>query len=234
MKSERVQVTQLPPLTPREILSVPIDCDDNVASQATVYAGLQSRLPPVGGTVAVSLVAGLLGHRQTVATVGIPPGFDGLAVTASGIVADAWHVEAFGGGSDVSLSVALGVRHCCSGFAVFCPPELQSNIPQAQTGAPDFPPRVLPLGREHGAYRVIAGTSAPGPGAILLDNADRVLRIVVSAGPAGDVAFYGFPIWSWVIPSRTTQTLEPRGNQQGPAALSLTGDVEYYSIEVVR
>ena len=233
MKSERVQVTQLPPLTPREILSVPIDCDDNVASQATVYAGLQSRLPAVGGTVAVSLVAGLLGHRATVATVGIPPGFDGLAVTASGIVADSWHVEAFGGGSDVQLSAALGVRHCCSGFAVFCPPELQSNIPQAQTGAPDFPPRVLPLGREHGSYRVITGTSAPGPGAILLDNGDRVLRVVISAGLAG-AAFSGFPNWSWLIPADTTQTLEPRGNQQGPAVVALTGDVEYYSIEVVR
>jgi hypothetical protein len=230
VKAERVQVTQLSAQKPREILAVPWDDTNPVSSEATVYAGLVSREPAATGTVAVRLVAGLLGHRQVVATAGIPPGFSGIAVIASGIVADAWHVEAFGGGSDVQLQCALGIRQCCSGFGVFVPPELQSNIPAE--GGSALPARVLPLGREHGAYRAITGS---GTAAITLDAADRILRFEVTADGAVSTPVSGLPGFSWIIPAGTTHEIQPRGNLQGPAAITIGAPgADYYLLELVR
>jgi hypothetical protein len=230
VKAERAQVTSLSQVQAREILAVPWDDPQPVSSEATVYAGLVSREPAATGTVAVSLVAGLLGHRQTVATAGIPPGFSGLAVVATGIVADSWHVEAMGGGSDISLQVALGIRQCCSGFGVFVPPELQSNIPTPP--GEDFPARVQPIGREHGAYRGV--TAANTAISVSLDEGDRVLRAEVdtSGGVAVSLSFASF---SWLIPADDRREISPAGNLQGPATLTTGGaTVAYYMFELVR
>lgn len=228
MKSQRVQVTSLARDLPKEILSVPWEDTEPVSSEATVYAGLQSRVTGVGGVVAVSLVAGLLGHRQVVGTVGIPPGFDGLAVIASGIVADAWHVEAYGGGSDIKLSVALGIRQCCSGFGVFVPPELQTDIPIANTKP--FSARVLPLGREHGAYRMVSGS---GGGSVGMGRGERMLRMVVT-GDDPSATVTGIPEQNlWIILNGETREIQPRGNLQGPRTIVITNST-YHLIELVR
>jgi hypothetical protein len=223
LKAIRSQVTNLSARTPREILAVPWDASEPVSSEATVYASLSQR---TGATVAVRLVAGLLGHRQLVGQAGIPPGFSGIAVIASGICADAWHVEAFGTLLDAKLDVALGVRPCCSGFAVQVPALLQQNVPLIN---PLTPALCMPLNRADGRYELVSGDA----GTENLIAGERVLRLVVTADPLLPATVSGVSLALWAIPIGETRELQPRGNLEGPRDITFV-NTTFYSLETVR
>jgi hypothetical protein len=226
VKAERAFVTSLPRNTAREILSVPWSDTEPVSSEATVYAGLQSNTPAPAGVVAVRLVAGAMGFRAPIATVGIPPGFSGLAIVASGIVADAWHVEAWGGGTDAQLNCALAIRQCCSGLNVELPTMLQHDVPPlaGQTRS-----SVHSLIRNRGAWRLVAGT---GDATETLECCDRVLRLEVHASNQ-DATVEGLPEGTWTIQAGETGELWPDGNLGGPLTLEFE-DTDHYAIEIVR
>ena len=224
MKSERGCVRNLAPNRARRFLSLPCGETEPVSSEATVYAGLRSYLP--GAVAGVRLIAECMGHEQLIATAGIPAGFDGIAAIVSGVVADAWHVEAYGAGSDLELSAALAIRQCCSGFGVCVPAELQQDVPPLLG---EDAPRVLPLGRSDGAWRAITATS---PGTAVIAAGDRVTRIVATADALTQAQVTGLG-FTWIIPARETRELRPAGNLQGPRSL-VFGSVDYYTVEIVR
>jgi hypothetical protein len=174
----------------------------------------------------VRLVAGLMGHRQLVGTAGIPPGFDGIAVIASGIVADAWHVEAYGGASDTLLTVSLGIRQCCSGLNIEIPGELQCSIPPAEG---ETLARVHPIIRNRGLWRLASGE---GDATVTLWRGDRVLRLEVHASNQ-DATVDGLPGGQWVIQASETGELLPNGNLCGPRDLTFA-DTDHYAVEIVR
>jgi hypothetical protein len=229
MKADRTQITKLG-RSPREVLAVPLDTTVPTGSEATVYVGLRSSSP--AAVVAVQLVAGLLGHRHPVGAAVVPAGYDGIAVVASGIVADAWHVEAWASPTgatppDVSLEVGLGIRQCCSGYAVAVPTELQSLLIMLPDGGPA---RTMPLGRAKGAYRVLSGFG--GLINLPLLAGDRLLRLGVdSAGPA-NVIVNGIGN-SFNLPPGELVVIEPGGNFAGPTTITISA-AEWAWAEVVR
>lgn len=225
MKAERVQVTSLPRRTTREVVAVPWEDTQPVSSEATVYASLSSNTPAPAGVVGVQLVAGCMGHRFAVAAAGIPPGFDGIAMVVSGIVADAWHVEAWGGGSDVDFAATLAIRQCCSGLNVEVPAELQNNIPDLQGMAA----RVHPLIRERGFWRLASGQ---GDATVSLDRGDRILRVEMHASNQ-DATLDGLPGGQWIVQAMERGEIFPRGNVAGPRDL-VFADTDHYVVEIVR
>lgn len=236
MKAERASTHHLG-RDPREVLSVPAEDGLPVSSEATVYAGLTTRSANVIG---VRLVAGLMGHRTVIGAAGIPAGFDGICVIASGVVADAWHVEAWDNpppgvdpAADLKLTVALGIRQCCSGFAVEVPADLQARIPNlpAASAAGDLSP-VLPFGRDQGAYRVLTDTGAPL--SFTVEPGERILRLVLDPLDATDMNVVGFPgaAASLVLPPVRAEIL-PNGNAAGPATITV-GFADYGLLELVR
>lgn len=224
MKREAVQITNLQPDRVRKVVSLPWDETSPVSSEATVYANFASGEPT--GIVGLRLVAECLGHEQVVAAAGIAPGFDGIVAIASGIAVDAWHVEAWGGARDLRLNVAIAIRQCCSGFGVFVPAEVQSQIPPL---AGENRARGLPLSRADGLWRVESNDQA---GNVVLDAGDRVTRIVVTARAMGDAFVTGITP-TWTITRRETREVQPRGNLQGPRTLGFA-NVDYYLVEIVR
>jgi len=224
MRSAAIQVNKLSPNRPKRSLSLPWRESEPVSSEATVYAGLTSREPT--GVVGVRLVAECLGHESVIGSAAIPPGFDGIAIIASGVAVDAWHVEAWGGARDASLNLAIAIRQCCSGFGVCVPAELQQSLPPLEG---ETRGRSLPLGRADGAYRF---ESAQTDGSVVLDRGDRVRRVVLSARINQDASMSGADA-VWVVPRRETRELLPGGNLQGPRTLGFL-NVVYYSVEFVR
>jgi len=223
MKAVAVSVPALSFEQPRTILSLPLaeGEPEAISSMATLYAELQE---PAPATVAVRLVAELMGTRQAVATAGIPPGFSGIAALATGIVADAWHVEAWGRLHRGKLDVKLAVRECCSGHNVMVPAALQVDVPWLHALTPEA---ILPLNRHEGAYQLRAGVDGVEP----IAATERILRVVATAGVAvGGLSGFSRQIWHW--PSGATVSAYPRGNLEGPRSLSFSNTV-YYQVEVV-
>lgn len=226
MKAERVQVSKLSRDRPREVIAVPWDDTNPVSSEATVYASVRSRLTGPAAVVGVRLVAGLMGERQLVGTAAFAPGQSGIGVIASGIVADAWHVEAYGGGEDTLLTVELGIRQCCSGFAAYVPPERRIDIPpvQGETMA-----RCSPLTNASGTQRYITGAA----GVAQLVAGDKLQRVQVRADPLVAATVAGLPGGAWTIPAARVWNVAPAGAISGPLAITFT-NTEFFLVEVNR
>lgn len=223
MKSDTAHIQSLPQDSPREVLSIGLEGDAPKSSMATVYAALatQTQQP-----VRLELVAGLQGHTSLIAAAGIAPGWEGIAMVATGVCVDGWHVKAVGGGSDVSLNLALCIGLCCSSYAVFVPPDVQQRVPESLL-RPTMAAR--PFGQTAGLYRALMGVS----GAVDLETVDRVIRIEAFAGPAG-ATVNGFPGGqTWTIPPDQRAELSPLGNLTGPATLNFNGTASY-TVERVR
>jgi hypothetical protein len=196
-------------------------------SVAALYAHLEPtvRAPT---QVAVRLESELLGTRQLVATVAIPPGYNGIVAVASGIVADSWHGTAYGVLQRGSLHMKLGTRACCSSFAVSVPAELTTRLVPRLLSA--VPAACMPLVRHEGAYNVLwldaDGTLAVAP-------TERILRVVAvsnDVGPGG-LSGLGTTIIHW--PQEREVIFEPRGNAEGPRTLTFT-NIDYCQVEVVH
>jgi hypothetical protein len=213
-------VGALSPTQPRNVVSVPVEGGPN-SSLATLYVHLDGR---AAFNVAVRLEAELLGTRGLVGTAGIPPGFDGLAIIATGIVADCWHASAYGVLPQGSLDCKLGVRPCCSGHRVEIPAALQHDVPSLKTLEPAS---VLPLSRHEGKYNLLWGTD----GNEQIFGVERILRVVAIADEGqGGLSGFASTIIHW--PAGTRFDAYPRGNSEGPRTLTFTNTV-YYQVEVV-
>ena len=215
----------LSPAEARTVVSVPLPDGPN-SSLATLYAQLEPTV--VAPTqVAVQLVAELLGIRQIVATVAIPPGYSGIVAIATGIVADCWHGDAYGVLQRGSLQMKLAVRPCCSGFNVSVPAELTTRLVPRRD--PSIPAPCMPLVRNEGAYNVVTDTA---PDVLAIAETERVLRVVaISDANPGGLSGLGMSILHW--PANTEVIFEPRGNAEGPRSLSFT-NVNYWQVETVH
>lgn len=224
MKRESLKIGGFPITTPREECGVTLP-DDETMSLATVYVGYQCQS---GAVANVSLVAGLMGHRQVIATAGIPAGFNGIAITATGIVADGFHIEIQGGASDSRMNLALGVRRCCSGHAVYVEPRLQQMVVE---DAGNVVP-VRPFGQMEGLYRVQHGT---GTSSCVLDAIDRVIHLWVLAPGGNNASVDGLPGTGDGLRVTAGRTLElfPRGNLTGPRTLDFNSSASW-ALEIVR
>jgi len=216
----------LNPNRTEEVVSVQLPDGPN-QSLATLYAHLEPTvLAPT--QVAVRLEAELLGTRQLLGTAAIPPGYNGVAVVATGVVADSWHGTAYGVLQRGALHLKLGTRACCSSFSVSIPAELNTRlVPRLLTGVPAA---CMPLVRHEGAYDVLWGDA---DGSVAVAQTERILRVVAISSDAGQGSLSGLggTIIHW--PAETRVDFEPRGNAEGPRTVTFA-NVSYFAVEVVH
>jgi len=180
VKAERDQIVGLPLVTPDEVLT--IDGDFN---SATVYAAIDAQTP---GVVRVELHAELLGVRRLIASAFVVAGFTGPAISVTGIAVDGWHVMAVASSGAVRLKVGIAARRCCSGFAVFVPPELltlpigaigdDNEVIAALNGVASLEgnrPVIFPWGGRQGQYHLF--TSNADTSSIDFLPGSRVLHV---------------------------------------------------------
>ena len=211
-----------------EVVSVEFD-EPAPSSLATVYASIHARDP--FGLVRLNLYAQAGGHRGLIASAFVPSGWDGPCIVATGICAESWHVDAQGF-SDVTLSVSLAARVCCSAFSVAVPPALlnRSSMPQDTQNLLALGP--MPWTPDRGFYQALAGAS----GAPTVPDGSRVLRLWAHAAGAGaSIAVSGgFSAFTLPVPPAAAGVeVLPGGNLVGPVMVTFTA-TDAYLVELVR
>lgn len=159
MKNQEAKIVQLGADFPgREVVA--LDCEEGTGA-VSVYASIP-RLN-IGAMVRVTLFAQLLGTRQQIASVICPEGTDGEVISASGHLADSWHVYACATAPQAQAKLGLMAKECCGPPKVWARADLLSL---AFLDDANFPPLFavgpfVPLGDDFGGAgaETLTGTS---------------------------------------------------------------------------
>ena len=243
---ETADPVALPFNTPgREILMLPrVDGERRRsvnAGSVTVYGSVKDI--GLSGAVRVNLEAELFGERAPIASAFITPGQPPAAlITASGIVADSWHVRAQSTNNRFRLHATLASLKCCAEPKVRVNKAHQSP-PLAigdfgQRGTDNFiAPPIVPWGRENGLY-VPFSDANPGAGPTVFTAlpGSRLKRVFTLGGAVGNLLTItdtvGNVFYSDDVPIGVPYELLPDGDVE-IATIAYT-DMDYILIEVVR
>lgn len=124
------------------ILTAPVR-DAGSFAMATLYIDVHNS--PDGGVIRVDLEAESSNQIFQVGGAFVTPGFAGIPIVVTGVVADSWHVVASATSSALRISRAtLMIKDCCASFSLAIPPGLQ-DWPADAAGFPKDDPRALLL-----------------------------------------------------------------------------------------
>lgn len=181
------------------VVSVKYLPDDPILrSCASAYVSNKTR----GGvnwsaTVRVNLFAELQSIQSLIGSAFVPPGGGGLVITASGFVADSWHIRIQAPSAQIEVAAALA---CCTGCAEpavrvprgfqqppLPPPPASPSLPQAFFDQP-----VAPFETVRGLSRVRSVGGLVGA-AIALASDERVISISAQGDAAAGALTYTHP-----------------------------------------
>lgn len=192
-------------------------------------------------TIRVNLQSALDAQRSLLASVWLQPGDGGLAVVATGVAADAYHVVAQSLNPRVTLTAGLMAMTNPYGAPAFA---LRANPRWAQaprignTDNPLDPRLVMPGGNPLGVPgwgTTVVRTEATDPsGVIALVDGERLTSFTATSPVDYDVSVVvaDSVVATTTVPGGQLYTLPPSVQVTGPAVLSTTATS--YSVSTVR
>lgn len=224
------------------VVSVKYLPDDPILrSCASAYVSNKTR----GGanwsaTIRVNLFAELQSIQSLIGSAFVPPGAGGLVISASGFVADSWHIKIQAPTAQIEVAAALA---CCTGCAepsvrvprgfqqpLLPPPPASPSLPQAFFDQP-----VAPFETVRGLSRVRSVAGALGNSIILLPD-ERVISISAQDGVGGGQITYEHPDGTVAvidIDNNDTYRAEPGGALVG-GVFTITQPIVDLTVITVR